>query len=163
MKSLIILIFALVLSSAAKAQDPLSQLAQSEQTLVREYFYRQFTPFIADYVAVFHAQIACKYDFIDDVVFNDLADSSIKHLITQLEDFLATSKFEGAKNDEVRRYIANFVGVGLIDAQANLLSAQQVIDYQLPQSCQQHAQKNKQAYEQLKAEVATILNSRGFQ
>ncbi len=136
-----------------------AQIGMTEQSQIREIFYRDFSPYIKSYVSVFSAQDACKYDFINDNEFNDMADMVIKKLVSLIEIKLRQSLLADIKNSaDLRVYLSNYIAVGMIDAQASIFTETSNIDYANKNQCAAHAEMNKENFKKLKSQFSIITS-----
>lgn len=146
------------LSCAAFEPCPASELGRAEQVMMREMFYRKYTPYLKKYVEVYVAQARCNFDFIDEDKLNDLADSVIQQSVKDVDQALQGSAFGLIReNVDARAYLANFIAFGMIDAQSTLLSDRQGNDDSRPEPCDERRRSIQDIYTELPELASRIL------
>jgi hypothetical protein len=109
---------------ALSAQSPTP--AELDEQRMGQFAEENYSEFVKDFVAVFVAQDACHFAFVDETLFNSLADDSLKRFTRQIGDLLDTSTEPALKeaSPALRRYVESLLALSMIDLQARVHTAQ---------------------------------------
>jgi hypothetical protein len=115
--------------SALSAQSPTP--AELDEQRIGEFAENNYGEFVKDFVAVFVAHDACHFDFVDETLFNSLADDSLKRFTKQTGELLNSSTEPALKeaSPALRRYIESLLALSMIDLQARVHTAQFKLQY----------------------------------
>ena len=162
MKRWLLLILACsTLSCATFETGSAAALGRADQEKMREMFYRKYTPYLRKYVAVYVAYVACSFDFIDEAQLNDLADSVIEQSVKDVDKALQGSASRLIRERaDARAYLANFIALGMIDAQSTLLSESHGNDDSRPEPCDEQRHSIQAIYTELPELASGILSGR---
>ena len=107
-------------AAPVSAQTNMSDHAAEDSRAFVAEFHAQYGDYTSRYVRVFLGHLHCRYDFIDETAFNDLADRLLRHLAREAETIIETHNPPSASTT----YSAHLLALATVDAYATLRTAQ---------------------------------------
>lgn len=125
---------------------------QKDSQEISNYIGTKYLSFIDEYVEVFIGHTICQYDFIDDKVFNTVADDSIREVNNKNMSVILSSETTAiSKNDkELVNYISKLVTLTAIDVYSTAQSSKVSLQYENGlTNCNESKQKHHKIYKKL--------------
>ena len=149
MSRMMILVLGFLLTQPLLAEE---RNAQTDSKLISGYMEANYTHMVEQFVEVFLGHINCQYDFIDEQIFNDLADNAIKDLTRKAAEVISTNPQHewGADQQPLIDYVASVLALSVMDVHSSAESTQiraRIEDGTI--TCDNSREKHNAIYEKL--------------
>ncbi len=120
MAKLLVVLTILFSTSIAAAED---RDVHTDSKLISNFMKQKYTVMVEEYVEVFLGHLSCEYDFIDENIFNAIADNAIKDLAKKVDEVISSNP-DYEFDDEQISYLSMVIALAVMDVHSSAESAQ---------------------------------------